>query len=129
MPSKHKSNSETSLTREELAAMTRVSSASDGRGQPLDRLVADWAAREPKIRRVWLRGGTAAVDPLPFSLELQPVADSEETAATWLARAPAWRVALEKALGRAVDLDCLDPDESRGGNEAAPDTLVYEQSD
>jgi hypothetical protein len=127
MPRKPKGNSETTLTERELAAMTRVSSASDGRGRPLDQLVAAWAAHEPKVRRVWLRGGTAAADPLPLALELQPVADSEETAATWLAHAAAWRVALQKATGRAVELEWLDPDEPHKRNQSRPDALVYER--
>jgi hypothetical protein len=128
MAIKPQGNSETTLTGEERAAMTRVSSASDGRGRPLDQQIAGWAMRQPKIRRVWLRGGTPAVDPLPLALELQPVPDSEETAATWLAHAADWRLGLEKALGRPVELECLDPDQSAKRGESRADALVYERS-
>jgi hypothetical protein len=34
--------------------MTRLTSRSDGRGEPLSALIAAWAAGNPKIRRVWL---------------------------------------------------------------------------
>ena len=62
----------------------RLSTSSNGRGPALTAVIADRAARNPKIRRVW-----ACEAPVPqavaVALELQPVADSEETSAVWLA--------------------------------------------
>ncbi len=62
----------------------RLSTSANGRGTALIAVIADWAARNPKIRRLW-----ACEAPLPqvvaVALELQPVADSEETSAVWLA--------------------------------------------
>jgi hypothetical protein len=119
-------NPETTLTEENPAAVVRVSSASDGRGRPLDALIGRWAAHESQIRRIWVRGGHAA-NPLLIALELQPVGDSEETAAIWLARSSRWRAELESAVGRAVELEWCDADESPALGAAKADTLVFER--
>lgn len=108
----------------ELPLTVRVTSASDGRGRPLDALIADWAAANPKVRRVWVAGGSG--DPLLVALELQPVGDSDETGAIWIAHAGPWRGELSRVTRRPVELQCIDAGVSRG-NASAADTLVYER--
>jgi hypothetical protein len=108
----------------------RVSSASDGRGAALTALIADWAARNPKIRRVWACDSHAR-NALAVALELQPVADSEETAALWLANCEKWRRGLARRLRRAVELEWIDRDETGAANQPAAGeirTLIYERS-
>jgi hypothetical protein len=78
-------------------------------------VIAEWAARNPKIRRVWVSDSRAEDAPRPdegivIAVELQPVADSEETFAVWMANCDKWRVELQARLGRIVDLEWLDPD-------------------
>jgi len=107
----------------------RLTSASDGRGAALTALVADWAARNPRIRRVWsceshIEGALA------LALELAPVADSEETAAVWLAHCEEWRSDLARSLRRAVELEWIDCDECSAPNQPGAGevrTLVYER--
>jgi len=83
-------------------------------GIETDKLVA-WAASNPRIRRLWLfddaakRNARAAKD-LVVAIELEPVADSEETIAYWIAHAEEWQPQLEECAGRSVDLDWFDPD-------------------
>jgi hypothetical protein len=108
----------------------RLSTRSNGRGPALTALIADWAARNPKIRRVW-----ACEAPIPqtvaVALELQPVADSEETSAVWLANCEKWRRELQRRLHRGVDLEWLDPDEASAPNQPRPvevRTLIYERA-
>jgi len=116
------------LPSRELAQMTRVTSVSDGRGRPLDALIADWAAANPKIRRVWVSVRQSG-EALPVALELQPVADSEETSPIWLAHCGQWSRELGRRIGRAVDLQWLDADASPAqarGDRA--DTLVYQRA-
>ncbi len=92
-------------------------------------VIAEWAARNPKIRRVW-----ACETPVPravaVALELQPVADSEETSMIWLANCEEWRRELQRRLHRSVDLEWLDPDETSAPNQPRPDevrTLIFER--
>jgi hypothetical protein len=87
----------------------RLSSASDGRGEALTALVAAWAARNPRVRRVWSCESHAA-GALALALELQPVGDSEETMALWMAHCDQWRDELRAQVGEAVSLDWYDPD-------------------
>jgi hypothetical protein len=107
----------------------RLTSASDGRGEALTALVAGWAARNPKITRVWSCQSHAR-GALALALELQPVADSEETAAVWLANCERWRSALARRLRCAVELEWIDRDEAGAPNQPAPGevrTLIYER--
>ena len=99
---------------------SRLTSSSNGRGPALSALVAEWAERNPKVRRVWTseRGD----DAVAISLELQPVPDSEETFAVWIANCEKWRVELQDRIGRSVDLEWLDPDDG-----ARVNTLIYER--
>jgi hypothetical protein len=96
----------------------------------LTAIIADWAARNPKIRRVW-----TCETPIPgavaVALELQPVADSEETSVVWLTHCEEWRRELQRRLHRSVDLEWLDPDEASAPNQPRPrevGTLIYERA-
>jgi len=105
---------------------SRLSSSSNGRGEALSALVAEWAARNPKIRRVWASDATDAL-----ALELQPVGDSEETFAVWIGHCEQWRAELEARIGRPVDLEWLDPDGAATIVQPRPgeaDTLIYERA-
>jgi malate dehydrogenase (oxaloacetate-decarboxylating)(NADP+) len=95
----------------------------------LTALVADWAARNPRIRRVWACESHSD-GALALALELEPVADSEETAAAWLAHCEEWRGALARRLRRPVELEWIDRDESSAPNQPGAGevrTLVYER--
>lgn len=106
----------------------RLTSTSDGRGKPLRAVVESWAAGNPRIRRVWASVGPA--EDIALTLELQPVGDSEETLAVWMAHGERWRRELQRQLGQAVGLDWQDPD---GATEATPPAesgkmLLYERA-
>jgi hypothetical protein len=115
--------------------MTRLTSRSDGRGQPLSTLIAHWAAANPKIRRVWLIASpgrdAAQSEDIAVTVELQPVGDSEETLAVWMAHCEQWRKELEARVGHPVPLDWRDTD---GATSALPpdadeaSALVYERA-
>lgn len=104
----------------------RLASTSDGAGAPLSALIASWAKREPRIRRVWLardaHNGSGAVS---IEVELQPVGDSEETMPIWLAQAGRWRAELEARLARPIEFGFADPD--RVAPLAAATTLIFER--
>lgn len=96
----------------------------------LTAIISDWAARNPKIRRVWTCE-TPVPDAVALALELQPVADSEETSVVWLANCEKWRRELQGRLQRVVDLEWLDPDEASAPNQPRPaevGTLLYERA-
>lgn len=99
--------------------IARLTSRSDGRGPALSALVAEWAARNPKIRSVWVCDGAGAL-----AIEPQPVVDSDETLPVWIANCEKWRLELEDRLGRAVDLERFDLDAPRAAR-----TLIYERAD
>ena len=104
--------------------MTRLSSRSDGRGRPVSEIISGWAAGNPRVRRAWLSADAGRV-----LVELQPVGDSEETLAIWMAHGDQWRAELHRELGAPVNLDWRDPDSE--ANEASADradTLVYERA-
>jgi predicted nucleotidyltransferase len=77
--------------------------------------LAAWAAENPRIRRVWLFGRAAKRNArsdtdLDIAIEMEPVPDSEETVAYWIAHAEEWQAELEKRFGTQVDLEWFDPD-------------------
>lgn len=116
------------------ATTSRLTSSSDGRGAALSETIGEWAARNPRIRRVWVAGSRAAdrsAEPLPIALELQPVGDSEETMVLWIAHCEKWRRDLQAQVGRAVALEWLDPDAAgrtaRSGFDET-NALVYERA-
>lgn len=67
--------------------------------------LAAWAAVNPRIRRVWVLNSNPDI-----AIEMEPVADSEETIAYWIAHAEQWQAELEKCVGSSVDLEWFDPD-------------------
>ena len=77
--------------------------------------IADWASHKRRIRRVWLVGEAAQRTPPPghalgLALEVEPVGDSEETAAIWMANEMSWRAQLERLLSRRIGLEWVDAD-------------------
>jgi predicted nucleotidyltransferase len=77
--------------------------------------LASWAAAHPRIRRVWFFDGSAKRNArsdtdLDIAIEMEPVADSEETIAHWIAHAEEWQTQLEECVGTSVDLEWFDPD-------------------
>ena len=68
-------------------------------------LIDEWAAANPRVRRVWISEDATEVAVAP-----RPVADSEETLPVWIANCDAWRRELLELTGRPVRLDWLDPD-------------------
>lgn len=112
--------------------MGRIASTWDGRGRALDALIAEWAERDAAIKRVWLYVAPEADEPgrpVDLALQLQPVADSEETMAVWMGNCEKWRRQLRSRTGREVVLEWLDADEgaraTRAGEAAM---LVYERA-
>lgn len=97
-------------------ATVRFEPVDPGRAKQLpSAAIAEWAAGNPRIRRVWLFCSRAGDVPasnggIDIALELQPVADSEETIAVWLANCDKWRLELQTRIGRTVELDWLDSD-------------------
>lgn len=102
----------------------RLTSSSDGRGRPLAVAIAEWAAANPRIRRVWMSGGAAPEEPIELLAELQPAVDSEEALGVWVANGGRWRRELQSRLGQSVNLDWFDPDGTTGPIGEAK-TLVY----
>jgi predicted nucleotidyltransferase len=77
--------------------------------------LAAWAASQPRIRRVWLFESDAkrkarSDSDLDIAIEMEPVPDSEETIAFWIAHAEEWQTQLEKRVGSSVDIEWFDPD-------------------
>lgn len=98
--------------------------------------IARWAEATPKVRRVWVFGSRAKGTHQPDSdidiaVELEPVADSEETITRWIANSALWRSQLQSRIVERVDLEWFDPDGSTptiaaGLNEAK--VLIYERA-
>jgi mannosyltransferase OCH1-like enzyme len=76
-----------------------------GETEALRRLIEEWAAANPRVRRVWISEDATEVAVAPC-----PVADSEETLPVWIAHCDAWRLELLEVTGLLVRLDLLDPD-------------------
>jgi len=106
----------------------------DGIGNDVQKTLVDWAAKNPKVRRVWVFGSRARWthrpdDDIDIAVELEPVADSEETLLVWLANSEQWRSQLQDSISLSVDLEWFDPNGGTGIIRAALDeakTLVYE---
>ena len=91
----------------------------------VQKLIADWATVHPRIRRAWIAGADPWGCEL-ISLEVEPVPDSGETFAVWMANCRRWHGELEARLGRQVRLSWVDLDVMTGveGSE-----LVYDCAD
>ena len=77
--------------------------------------IAQWATETPEVRRVWVFGshamGTATRDSdLDIAVELEPVADSEETLTRWISCAALWRSQLQRRTAVSIALQWFDPD-------------------
>ena len=101
---------------------------------PVQAAVAEWAARNPEIMRAWMLGEPAADEPedheFEIAVELQPVADSEETIGVWLAKGAQRQSQLRARFGK-VQLVWVDPDldEPALGKELEEaKVLVYERA-
>jgi hypothetical protein len=84
-------------------------------GTRTDQQLAAWADSNPRIRRVWLFHGGAKRNAnsdavAEIAIEMEPVPDSEETIAVWIAHAEQWQAELERCVGSSVDLEWFDPD-------------------
>jgi hypothetical protein len=98
--------------------------------------IARWAAGTPRVRRVWLFANGAAQMALgnaqiEVALELEPVGDSEETLAIWMANARSWQSQLRNRVAAAVELEWFDPDGGDAAIEGRPSgerALVYERA-
>ena len=98
--------------------------------------ITKWAERNPQIRRVWVFGshakGTDEPDSdIDIAVEPEPVADSEETLAVWMAKGEAWQAELQDHLAVKVNLEWFDPDGSTRAVAAAlrdAKLLVYERA-
>lgn len=92
-------------------------------GKSVAEAIVRWAARNPDIRRAWVYGNGN----INIALELEPVGDSEETLAAWMAHAGLWRSQLQRRISVPVELEWFDPDvRSTALTEAKK--LVYERA-
>ena len=90
-----------------------------GIGNGTAETIARWAAENPKVRRVWVLGGARAPR-LDLAIELEPVADSEESLAVWMAHADEWRAALRERVSAGVEVSWIDAD---GATRSIPEVL------
>lgn len=113
------------------------SSTHEGAGSGAADSIARWAAKNRNIRRVWVYARRAKETGRPdgdidIAVELEPVGDSEETLAVWIANAGLWRAQLQSRLSPTVDLEWFDPDGSTRTDQAGLDqakVLIYERVD
>ena len=84
---------------------------------------------------MWVLGDAAQGAPGPgdaveIAVEVEPVGDSEETLAVWMANEGSWQAQLQRHLSRSVGLEWVDTD----GTGTAPSrrdeakVLVYDRS-
>jgi hypothetical protein len=79
-----------------------------------------WAADTPRVRRLWL------LDDGRYGIDIEPVADSEETLTLWIAHAEGWREELAERLGSPCAIEWIDPDRDAPAPEASG--LLYERA-
>lgn len=87
-----------------------MSDAADAIG----RIVLEWAAADPRIRRIWILGSADRDSHIAVAVEPEPVPDSEETLAVWMANCGEWHLQLRARTGRAVRLEWRDQDVADG---------------
>jgi hypothetical protein len=86
-------------------------------GSALCEAILPWAEATPRVRRLWLIGKSANAakrsdSEVELAVEVEPVADSEESILVWLDNGERWRRELKKRIGSTVDLEWFDPDGS-----------------
>jgi predicted nucleotidyltransferase len=99
-------------------------------------IMAAWAEARPRVRRVWLFGsrvkGTQRRDSdVDVAVEIEPVADSEESLLVWLNNGERWRGELEQEIGLLVNLEWFDPDGSTPNVQGAlreASVLIYDRA-
>jgi predicted nucleotidyltransferase len=108
-----------------------------GFGDDVRDAIVAWAEATPRIRRVWVFGSRAKGNPrtdsdLDIAVEVEPVADSEETLAVWMANSEKWQSELQEHISFTVDLEWFDPDGSTPKVRGAlreTGILVYERAE
>ena len=98
--------------------------------------IAQWAAENPEVRRVWVFGSRAKGTHRPDSdidiaVELEPVGDSEETLTRWIAQSDLWESQLQSRVVAKIDLEWFDPDGSTPTVQAGLNVakvLIYERA-
>ena len=98
--------------------------------------IVAWAQAIPVIRRGWLVGGAASRyrrgDEINLAIEVEPVADSEETLVLWLANSDQWQSQLLEQTRLPVSLEWFDLDgrtpKVRGALSEVGG-LIYERAD
>jgi hypothetical protein len=88
-------------------------SSSDGVAPAqVGRIVSEWYALNPDIRRLWVyeAGESDPIDApeIHVVVALAPVCDSDDTTPIWLARSIGWQRQLERLIGRTVRFGWLD---------------------
>ena len=97
--------------------------------------IVAWAQAIPVIRRGWLVGDASsshAGGEINVAIEVEPVADSEETLVLWLAHSNHWRLQLQERTGLPIILEWFDLDGSTPKLREAlanAEGLIYERAD
>jgi len=77
-------------------------------------IAAEWYARNPDVRRLWVYGlHDADRDDAPtlhVVVAIAPVVDSDDISPIWLAQCASWQRDLQARMGHSVRLDWLDED-------------------
>ena len=86
-------------------------------GEDFRNYLTEWAESQPRVRRLWIFGSRAQGNARPDSdldlaVEIEPVADSEETLPYWMTCSERWQSELQRRSEHPVDLDWFDPDGS-----------------
>jgi len=106
-----------------------------GNDEDVRNAILAWVKSSPRVRRAWVLGNSAGEPRGPdagvdVAIEIEPVADSEETAAVWMANADTWRSQLQQQVRPEARLHWFDPDGSTPGVKQLLDAkdLLYERS-
>lgn len=103
-----------------------------GQREAVAETISRFAAENRRIRRAWLVGDAAKGSPgnrIGIAIEVEPVGDSEETLAVWLANEGRWQAQLQLRLSRDVGLEWVDTDATHTARSQRDEAklLVYER--